>query len=86
MLRTAPLAGIVYALVLLWYAERLKHGVAAGWVVHPWYRTKTTPAFLDMLTAVRQESWRVYVSTPPRRARRPQNTAVLWTDTVLATA
>jgi hypothetical protein len=54
--RTAPLAGLVYALVLLWYAGQVQHGTAAGWLPRPWYRAKTTPAFLDMLTALRQQS------------------------------
>src|SRR5947208_3391858 len=33
--RTAPVAGIVYALVLLWYAGQVQQGVAAGWVPRP---------------------------------------------------
>jgi hypothetical protein len=63
--RTAPLAGIVYALVLLWYAARVHQGHSAGWIVRPWYRSKATPSFLDMLTAVRQESWHLAFSDPP---------------------
>ena len=63
--RTAPLAGIVYDLVLLWYAARVHQGRAAGWIVRPWYRSKATPSFLDMLTAVRQESWHLAFSDPP---------------------
>jgi hypothetical protein len=69
--RTAPMAGIVYDLVLLWYAARLQQGHATGWLVRPWYRSKTTPSFLDMLTAVRQESWRLYFSDPPLPAVAP---------------
>ena len=63
--RTAPLAGIVYDLVLLWYAARLQQGHATGWTVRPWYRSKSTPSFLDMLTAVRYDSWSVHFSDPP---------------------
>jgi hypothetical protein len=63
--RTAPMAGIVYDLVLLWYAARLQQGLAPKWVRRPWYRSKSTPSFLDMLTAVRQDSWRLYFSDPP---------------------
>jgi hypothetical protein len=73
--RTAPLAGIVYALVLLWYAGQVQQGVAAGWVPRPWYRAKTTPSFLDMLTAVRQESQRPEVSASSSCPRCAQNTA-----------
>ena len=71
--RTAPLAGLVYDLVLLWYAERVQHGVAPAWAVRPWYRSKTAPSFLDMLTAVRQQPWRRDVSAPPYPPRCPHN-------------
>ena len=63
--RTAPMAGLVYDLVLLWYAAWLQHGLASVWPRRPWYRAKTTPSFLDMLTAVRQDSWRLLFSDPP---------------------
>ena len=71
--RTAPLAGLVYDLVLLWYAERVRQGVAPAWAVRPWYRSKTTPSFLDMLTAVRQESRHRDLSPPPCPPRCPHN-------------
>src|SRR3954447_25441657 len=71
--RTAPLAGIVYDLVLLWYAARLQQGHATGWIVRPWYRSKTTPSFLDMLTAVRQEAWHNRFSDPPSPTPLAQN-------------
>ena len=54
--RTAPFAGLVYALVLLWYAGQARQGTALGWVPRPWYRTKSAPSFLDMLTALRQQA------------------------------
>jgi hypothetical protein len=75
--RTAPLAGIVYDLVLLWYAARLQQGHATGWTVRPWYRSKSTPSFLDMLTAVRQESWRLLFSDPPSPTPGAQNSPPL---------
>ncbi len=71
--RTAPLASIVYDLVLLWYAERVQQGVAPVWTVRPWYRSKTTPSFLDMLTAVRQEARCLDVSASPCPPRCPHN-------------
>ena len=58
------MAGIVYDLILLWYAARLPQGHATGWLVRPWYRSKTTPSFADMLTTVRQDSWRLRFSDP----------------------
>ena len=75
--RTAPLAGLVYDLVLLWYAARLQQGRAATWIVRPWYRAKATPSFLDMLTALRQESWRRLFSDPPSSAPFAQNSPPL---------
>ena len=75
--RTAPLAGIVYALVLLWYAARVHQGRATTWLVRPWYRSKTTPSFLDMLTAVRQESWHLHLSDPPWPPPLAQNPPAL---------
>ena len=65
VLRTAPVAGVVYALVLLWAAEQARAGHAVGWVPRPWYRTKTAPSFLDLLTALRLASRRPDVSSPP---------------------
>lgn len=73
--RTAPLAGIVYALVLLWYAGQGQQGGTAGWVPRPWYRTKTAPSFLDMLTALRQASGPPPLSPAPSCPRCAQNPA-----------
>ena len=84
--RTAPMASIAYDLVLLWYAARVQQGLAAGWLVRPWYRSKTTPSFLDMLTAVRQESWRLYFSDPPWPEPATRKSAHSWANDLLATA
>ena len=84
--RTAPLAGLVYDLVLLWYAARVQQGRATGWLVRPWYRSKTTPSFLDMLSAVRQESWLLAFSDPPRPAPLALNPPPLDHQALQATA
>jgi hypothetical protein len=84
--RTAPLASIVYDLVLLWYAGRVQQGLATGWLARPWYRSKTAPSFLDMLTAVRQESWRLCFSDPPLPTPAAQKAAHSWANGLLATA
>ena len=89
--RTAPVAGLVYALVLLWYADQVHPDVAAGhapngWPDRPWYRAKTTPSFPDMLTALRRAGWRRYLLAAPMPSRRPRNPAFSWPDAVLATA
>ena len=84
--RTAPMAGLVYDLVLLWYAARSQHGCAAGWLVRPWYRSKATPSFLDMLTAARQESWRLHFSDPPSPTPVAHNPPALDHQALEATA
>jgi hypothetical protein len=84
--RTAPFAFLVYDLVLLWYAERARIGAVADWPHRPWYRAKAAPSFSDMLTALRSEGWRRYLSAPPYPARWPQNPPVPWLDAVLAAA
>jgi DDE superfamily endonuclease len=71
--RTAPIAGIVYDLVLLWYAARLQQGLATTWLRRPWYRSKTTPSFLDMLSAIRHESGYRHFSDPPSPTPLAQN-------------
>jgi hypothetical protein len=68
--RTAPLAGLAYDLVLLWAAQRAVQGLAPGWPVRPWYRSKTTPSFLDLLTALRQDSRPLLFSEAPGTPRR----------------
>jgi DDE superfamily endonuclease len=71
--RTAPFAGLVYSLVLLWAAAHLQQGGTLSWMVRPWYRSKTAVAFPDLLHALQQELWRARFSTPPVPLRRPQN-------------
>ena len=79
-------AGIVYDLVLLWYAARLHQGLATGWPARLWYRSKTTPACLDVLTAVRQEARRVSSSDPPLTGPATQESAHSQATDLLATA
>lgn len=83
---TAPLACLIYGLVLLWYADRVQEGATLRWVQRPWYPTKTTPSFADMLTALRVAGWRCYIADPPSPQRRPNIPATPWPDAVLATA
>ena len=73
--RTAPFAGLVYSLVLLWAAAHLQQGGILTWITRPWYRSKTAVAFPDLLTALCHELWRTRFSAPPVRVRRPQNPA-----------
>ena len=71
--RTAPFAGLVYSLVLLWAAAHLQQGGTLGWIVRPWYRTKTAVAFPDLLTALQHDLWMSRFSQAPVLAPRPQN-------------
>ncbi|MBI3973638.1 MAG: hypothetical protein HY332_20375, partial [Chloroflexi bacterium] len=83
--RTAPLAGLVFALLVRWYATELQAGRAATWVVRPWYRRKAAPSFADVLATLRQRGLaqatlaRGYLavgfSTPPCPPRRLQKAA-----------
>lgn len=54
--RTVPFALLVHTLVVVWYA---RHGhdpaaITARRRAQPWYRSKTEPAFEDMLTQLRR--------------------------------
>jgi hypothetical protein len=84
--RTAPLAFVVYDLVLLWYADETERAGAPTWLQRPWYPHKHTPSFLDMLTALRLAGWRKWISQPPSVTRSPQKCPAPWPDAVLATA
>jgi DDE superfamily endonuclease len=77
--RTAPFAGLVYALVVLWAAQQVGRGQRLGWPRRPWYRHKPGLAFHDLLTALRQAGLTraaaasAAISGAPCRPRRPQN-------------
>jgi hypothetical protein len=73
--RTAPFAGLVYSLVLLWAAIHLQQGGTLSWIVRPWYPAKTAVAFPDLLTQLRQELWRAGFSAAPAPARRLRKSA-----------
>ena len=70
--RTTPFAFVVYDLVLLWAAEQRRAPGRLTWIERPWYRHKTAPSFLDMLTALRQAGWQAAISAPSPPSRRPQ--------------
>lgn len=78
--RTAPVAAVVYALVLLWAAQHSQVQRQHIWVARPWYRRKTTPSFLDMLTTPRRESWRSSFVQPSSPHHDHQNAAPPWPE------
>jgi hypothetical protein len=55
--RTAPFVWVVYAIVIVWYLDqnRWQRDVRAHRERAPWYRSKATPSFDDMLAALRTE-------------------------------
>lgn len=53
--RTAPMALVLYSLVVLWFdAEGHKH---VRFPKRPWYTKKREPSFQDMVTTLRRMSW-----------------------------
>ena len=54
--RTAPMAMVLYSLIVVWFH---RHGHRhVEFPERPWYQHKTEPSFGDMLTTLRRLSWR----------------------------
>ena len=53
--RTAPMALILYSLVVVWFHQTGHRFVR--FPVRPWYRTKHEPSFADLLTTLRRVSY-----------------------------
>jgi hypothetical protein len=58
VLRTAPMSLWSYSLLVCWYLLVGHSTRSAALPVLPWYTSKKTPAFPDMLAALRRETWR----------------------------
>jgi len=52
--RSAPFVGLLYTVVVLWYAEAGRGSRWDVWPCRPWYRRKVSPSFEDMLWAIRR--------------------------------
>lgn len=67
--RTAPLAGVVYALTIIWYVQSgsRRDDIQRARRYAPWYRHKQDVSFANMRTALRREIWRTRI---PKRIRR----------------
>jgi hypothetical protein len=65
--RTAPLALLTYALVIVWYFQHgsITQDVRRARERAPWYRHKRAPSFADMLQAARRELWVARFSAHP---------------------
>ena len=53
--RTAPMAFLLYSIVVVWF-HRVGHALVQ-FPVRPWYPCKQEPSFADMLTTLRQISY-----------------------------
>lgn len=71
--RTAPMAFLVYDLMLLWSASRAAAGEDASWFRRPWGPHKTAPSFRDLLVNLRREAWRQQVLIHRLRHRCRKN-------------
>jgi hypothetical protein len=66
--RTAPMALVLYSLIVLWF-HREGHR-SLQFPDRPWYPRKREPSFADLLTTLRHESWREKIRTLPWVGRR----------------
>jgi hypothetical protein len=71
VLRTAPIALLLYSLIVLWFAH-VGHRLYRP-LVRPWYRTKVRPSFADMLRTLRRESLLATISAEVGSVNLPQN-------------
>jgi len=78
--RTVPFAMLVHTLVIIWYARHGHDpaGIEARRAAEPWYRSKTGPAFEDMLIKLRRVMICARISgSSPAHPEPEQITAVL---------
>jgi len=85
-LHTLPLAFVAYAVVIVWY---LQHGheerdVHRALIRMPWYRSKDSPSFNDMLVALRRETWAGRLSEDPLNGRDRRKIRDRLNDALLA--
>jgi hypothetical protein len=85
-LHTLPIAFTAYAVVVIWY---LRHGQQERDMRRarhrmPWYRSKDTPSFNDMLVALRREIWAGRLSSDPLDTRQHRKIRDRLCDALLA--
>jgi len=71
VLRTAPIALLLYSLTVLWFA-RAGHKLYRP-LVRPWYSKKARPSFADMLRTLRRESLLATISAQVGPTHLSQN-------------
>ena len=65
--RTAPMALVLYSLIVVWFHQVGHHHLQ--FPDRPWYRRKEEPSFADMLTTLRRQSWQDKIHTLPLKSR-----------------
>ncbi len=70
--RTVPIALITQSLVTVWHTRHGTDTVTARRAEAPWYRTKTRPAYLDMLIELRRVMITARILGPSRDQPTPQ--------------
>src|SRR5262249_34556642 len=55
VVRTAPMALVLYSLIVVWF-HRVGH-LLVQYPERPWYRRKCEPSFADLLSTLRRVSW-----------------------------
>jgi hypothetical protein len=68
--RTAPMAMLLYSLVVLWFGTKGHHHRQLK--LKPWHREKTQPSFADMLSGLRRASLKSHIYSLPLPGRDQQ--------------
>src|SRR5438309_1379171 len=71
--RTAPMALMIYSLMIVWFHKTGHQSVR--FPSSPWYRNKQEPSFADMLTTLRRVSYQEQTERPPSK-RSPLKTVI----------
>ena len=71
VLRTAPIAMLLYSLTVLWFARVGHHAYRP--LPRPWYPKKERPSFADMLRTLRRQSLLATISKQVGGGQVPQN-------------
>ena len=73
VLRMAPFVGLVYSVLVLWFAEGAYQSPLAAPPVRPWYRQKKGASFADILRAAQRMLSNVNVFALARDYGKLQN-------------
>jgi hypothetical protein len=78
--RTAPMALVLYSLIVLWF-HRLGHRFVR-FPDRPWYRRKSEPSFADLLSTLRRRSWQEKTQVAPSGRRQLKKIVTQLTELV----